>query len=110
MGFLSKKVINEKYAGNQLKRKLNEISAIESEFMNQSESHEDADVVSERQRRDVEDLKSKYVASDICEIKEKLKSTLPFRSKILENKDLDLKEYFPYFFTNPELVKVLLNK
>lgn len=106
MGFLNKKVTNVKFAA---KRKSNgaECSVVGNESM--SESHVIADIVAERQRLDVEDLKSKCVTSDMSEIKEKLKSTLSFRSKMLENKSLDLKENFPYFFTNPEMV-IIVNR
>lgn len=101
MGFLSKKLTNVKY---HAKRKLNESSIIESESINRTGNHDDVDADSENQKIDVENLKSKFVATDVCGIKEKLKSTLSYRSKMLEKKDLDLKENFPYFFTNPELV------
>lgn len=104
MGFLNKKLRNERYNGK--KRKLNESSVIDYEIMDGDESIDSAEDVTDRQRIDVEDLKSKLVSdSNMCEIKAKLKFTLSYRSKLLENKSLDLLETFPYFFTVPKLVR-----
>lgn len=56
---------------------------------------------------DVEHLKSTKVNDgNIVAIKEKLKLTLVYRRKLLKDLSIDLLEYFPYFFTNPELVRI----
>lgn len=104
MGYLNKKLTNERYTGK--KRKHNESSIIDCGSMSANESFDGADDVTELQRIDVEDLKLKIFSdSNMCEIEGKLKSTFSYRSKMLENKSLDLLETFPYFFTDPKLVK-----
>lgn len=56
---------------------------------------------------DVEFLKSTKVNNgNIVAIKVKLKLTFVYRRKLLTDLNIDLLEYFPYFFTNPELVRM----
>lgn len=60
------------------------------------------------EEEDIEILKSTVVsASNLDLIKTKLVSSTRYRLKMLENKSIDLLENFPYFFTNPELVRKL---
>lgn len=49
-------------------------------------------------------LKTIVVNDTIESIKQKLKQTRKYRHKLLLNKELNLKETFPYFFTYPQLV------
>lgn len=65
-------------------------------YMNNSE---------ESARNDVEFLKSVIVNDRNLEsIKAKLISTSEYRSKMLEDKEIDLRIEFPYFFISPNLV------
>lgn len=60
-----------------------------------------------RAKEDVDFLKSTKADSDHMEIiKEKLKLTSSYRKKMLADVSIDLLEWFPYFFTCPELVSV----
>lgn len=53
-------------------------------------------------------LKSLVVSEENMHIfLQKLNSTRTHRQKMLLNKEINLKEQFPYFFTNPQLVKYL---
>lgn len=86
-----------------LKRSESRESLCRTESMDESDdaSHEE----------DIEILKMTVVSPDNLElIKTKLMSTAKFRLKMLENKSIDLLEFFPYFFTNPELVRALSNR
>lgn len=58
-------------------------------------------------KEDVFELKNLIVCSENMEtFKEKLKSTYNFRQEMIKtNNNLDLLENFPYFFSNPELVR-----
>lgn len=97
MGYLNTKKKNERYAEKTCQRDQNE--------SNNNDSFEGAIDVTERQKQDIEVLKATIVnESNLPEIQTKLKSTLAYRQKLLENRELDLKEFFPYFFTDPELV------
>lgn len=64
------------------------------------------DIISDEEAANiVEDLKMTLVSiENIDVIKESLLKTLQYRSKLLAKEELNLREYFPYFFTNPELV------
>lgn len=56
-------------------------------------------------KNDVAILKTTIVKPENMDIiKEKLRKTVNYRLKMLENKEIDLLENFPYFFTNAELV------
>lgn len=51
-------------------------------------------------------LRSTIVTDDTMNlIKDKLRMTAEYRLQLLEDQNLDLLENFPYFFTNPELVR-----
>lgn len=53
-----------------------------------------------------EELKSMIVSdTNRPEIEKNLKRCRQYRSSLLKIKETDLLESFPYFFTNPELVK-----
>lgn len=55
--------------------------------------------------KDVCWLKSAAVNDEnMTEIMHKIKSTCPYRKKMLDDLSIDLLESFPYFFTNPKLV------
>lgn len=56
-------------------------------------------------KKDVELLKStKVEPSNMSTIKEKLKLTSSYRTKMITESSIDLLEWFPYFFTCPALV------
>lgn len=53
-----------------------------------------------------EELKSMIVSdANRPEIEKYLKRCRQYRSSLLKNKETDLLECFPYFFSNPELVR-----
>lgn len=59
-------------------------------------------------KEDVDFLKSTKVDADNMEIiKEKIKLTASYRQKMLNDLSIDLLEWFPYFFTCPDLVRML---
>lgn len=59
----------------------------------------------EQAKQEVENLKSILVnTQNMDEIKSKLRSTLVYRLDLLKQIELNLREYFPYFFVSPELV------
>lgn len=67
-----------------------------------SESSDDSDTFA---RNIIQSLKSVVVnEQSIGFIKTKLAETTEYRLKMLQNKDVDLRVEFPYFYTNPELV------
>lgn len=80
------------------------VNAIES----QSEGIENiarSDTTEELARVDIEYLKTVVVnESSIEMIKDKLVSTAEYRSKMLDDKQTDLRIEFPYFFTHADLV------
>lgn len=43
-------------------------------------------------------------AENMAEIKQKLKATEEYRDDLIDNKNMELVERFPYFYSNPELV------
>lgn len=56
--------------------------------------------------QDVQFLKSLIVTDENMSIfAEKLNSTRKYRLKLLLDKGIHLKEWFPYFFTHPQLVQ-----
>lgn len=58
-------------------------------------------------KKDVEFLKSTKVDANSMEIiKEKLKLTSSYRKRLINDISVDLLEYFPYFFTCPDLVSM----
>lgn len=57
--------------------------------------------------QDIEYLKTTKFDSNTAEIiHEKLKLTVSARQKMLKDESANILEHFPYFFTNPELVKL----
>lgn len=55
----------------------------------------------------VEVLKTTVVNNqNIDSIKDMLKSTLKYRTKMLKDEQLNLREYFPYFWVSKELVSI----
>lgn len=102
MGFLNVKERNDRYTAKKINENRvennNELSIQQKVIENNDES--------ENSEQDVQILKATVVndASSL-EIHSKLKSTLSYRTKMLENRSLDLLELFPYFFTNPSLVR-----
>lgn len=57
-------------------------------------------------KADVEILKTLLVRPEnMAEIKEKLVATMESRMKMIDTVELDLLEKFPYFFTDPTLVR-----
>lgn len=60
----------------------------------------------EEAKADIDFLKTILVNEEnIGLIKEKLIATKSYRLKMMEELEIDLLEMFPYFFTNPSLVK-----
>lgn len=86
------------------KRNMNESDASDATNTNGSViSYVD---IAECEKTDVELLKLTVVnESNMSYIEAKLQSTLSYRFKLMEIPELDLKEYFPYFFSNPTLVR-----
>lgn len=96
VGFLHKKMCNERYIEKKRGHNGNANDENIGDVTGDCDSPEE----------DIETLKATIVNdSNLPEIQRKLKSSLSWRSKLLENRELDLKEYFPYFFTNPSLVR-----
>lgn len=59
-------------------------------------------------KKDVDFLKSTKVDEENMEIiKEKLKLTSSYRKKMVNDPSIDLLEFFPYFFTSPNLVSMV---
>lgn len=56
-------------------------------------------------KQDVQELKHILVdEANMESIKKKLKSTVNYRTKIMNDENMDLLQYFPYFFARPDLV------
>lgn len=67
-----------------------------------SDSLDDSDTIA---RNIIQSLKGVVVnEQSIGFIKTKLAETTEYRLKMLQNKEIDLRTEFPYFYTNPELV------
>lgn len=61
----------------------------------------------ENAKADIELLRQTLVHKSTWEIfEQKLKSTIEYRNKICDDENINLLERFPYFFTNPELVRL----
>lgn len=59
----------------------------------------------DKQKSDFDELKSLLVNTSNMEImKAKLLSTMQYRAALLNNKEMDLKKEFPFFFVSAELV------
>lgn len=87
------------------KRKYNESHVSDHENTNINDIEENVESVTDRQKNDVESLKAIMVnAENMAEIKNKLKFTLSYRLEMMKAPELDVKESFPYFFTDPALV------
>lgn len=103
--FMNSKLKNTRYT---TKQNLNRSIASNRGTINNNETEGDMDAVSERQKTAIEFLKSAMVNEENMEtIKEKLKFTLSYRLEMMKTPELDVLETFPYFFTNPELVRIL---
>lgn len=101
-GYMEVKMKNERTAAK--KRDMNESNA--SEVLNTTGSVISELDIAECEKTDVELLKLTVVnESNWSYIKAKLQSTLAYRFKLMEIPELDLKEYFPYFFSHPTLVR-----
>lgn len=87
------------------KRKHNGSHVSDLENTNMNDIEENVESVADRQRDDVESLKATIVNEEnMAEIKQKLKFTLSYRLDMMKAPELDVKESFPYFFTDPALV------
>lgn len=64
----------------------------------------------EENKNDVETLKTiKVCEENMNEIKTKLTATMDYRLRMINVCEVDLRETFPYFFTDPTLVIVLFS-
>lgn len=72
-----------------------------------AQQHVEATLPDEEAKDLVEVLKSTAVNSqNMDNIKNMLKSTLKYRTELLKKEELNLREYFPYFWVSNELVSV----
>lgn len=87
----------------------NKRAAQRKNVMNEAEHMEnilDQSILEIEASNEVEDMKTMVVNQfDLDVIKEKLDKTLRFRSTMLDEMRLNLRESFPYFFTAPALVR-----
>lgn len=62
-------------------------------------------IVMQNGKEDYEFLKSAIIdQTDLEILKQKLDSTRSFRANMLQDKNIDLRENFPFFFSHPSLV------
>lgn len=98
MGWFNARLKNLRGAQKRLAAKTNSVRRSGSLVVDQR----DAD---QRNAEDVIYLKSLVVSGETKDtFMEKLNSIRRYRMEMLLDKNINLKEQFPYFFTNPELV------
>lgn len=103
-GFLDQKLKNKRYTEKQRNRSIDNNCTVANIECN-------IDMISETEKQinDVEFLKATIVSDETMSVIEsKLRSTATYRQKMMETPELDLLETFPYFFTEPKLVKALI--
>lgn len=72
------------------------------------QQYEEVTLSDEEAKEVVEVLKSTAVNSqNMDNIKNMLTSTLKYRTELLKKEEINLREYFPYFWVSNELVSVL---
>lgn len=66
-------------------------------------------IVMRNGKEDLEFLKGSIIdRTDLDVLKQKLDSTRSFRVNMLQDKNIDLRENFPFFFSHPSLVSFRL--
>lgn len=98
------------YFNNRLKYIRNRKKALLANEAGESSSN-DTDVetvyTQENAESDLQILKRTVFNSstDMDMIKIKLNATCNFRSELMSDENIDIREYFPFFFSNPHLVR-----
>lgn len=88
-----------------VQRKLEKNNAENDSIINESQLNES--VLEVTAQADIVFMKSMVISDDKMDILlQKLNSTRKFRQAMVLDKSIHLKEQFPYFFTNPELVNM----
>lgn len=105
-GWLNSRIKNVREAQNKLKQK--QQTEINENSPENAVSGEPKEISDDEAKAIITSLKSTVIEpGKMREVMQKLALTRKYRKKMLANKELNLKEQFPYLFTDKNLVNII---